>query len=119
MHLSFDELSIPSGVFDYGVFSGEAELDISGEPVVIELEGTTKDSINWRLDFAELTRERIALRRARGTAFLDSDDAEVLEHLKKWVLFHALSQSLKATFKEEISDYLLGGWSTPPGYKIV
>lgn len=111
MHLEFEELSLRSGGAGYGFFTGQAELDEFGDPIVIELEATALAKDSLKLDIAELLRERVGLRRKHGSGFMEIDDIEVREHLKKWVLFHALSESLLLRFKEEIDDYLLDRWS--------
>lgn len=111
MRIAFEELSLRAGDASYGIFSGEAELDSFGEPVSFDLEPTAKNKENLKLDMADLTRERVMLRHQFGVAFLEDDGLEVREHLKKWVLFHSLSESLRVQFKEEINDYLLDLWS--------
>lgn len=113
MRITFEELSLRAGGVGYGFFSGEADLDSFGEPVLFELNATAKDKDNLKLEIAELTRERMTLRRKFGIGFLDDDAPEVSEHLKKWVLFHALSESLRIHYKEEIGDFLLALWSPP------
>ena len=113
MQLAFEELSVRLNGAGYGFFTGEAELDDFGDPVVIDLEATALGSANLKLDIAEMLRERVALRRKLGSAFMESEGLEVREHLKKWVLFHALSESLLLRYKEEIGDYLRDRWSSP------
>lgn len=111
MRIAFEELSLRAGEAGYGFFSGGAELDSFGEPVSFDLEPTAKGKDNLTLEVAELTRERAMLRHKFGVAFLEDDGPEVREHLKKWVLFHSLSESLRVQYKEEINDYLLDLWS--------
>ena len=106
MRLAFGELSIRSKRVGYGSFTGEAELDEFGDPAVIEIEATTLGGANLKLDIAELLKERAALRRKHGSRFLESEGIEAREHSKKRELFHALSDSLRLLFKEEIGDYL-------------
>lgn len=111
MRIAFEELSLRAGDAGYGFFSGEAELDSFGEPVSFNLEPTAKGNDNLKLEIADLTRERVMLRHKFGVGFLDDDGPEVSEHLKKWMLFHSLSESLRVQYKEEINDYLLNLWS--------
>jgi hypothetical protein len=113
VHLEFEELSLRSGGVGYGFFNGEAEIDDFGAPIVLEIEAISKGGENLRLDIAELVKERIRLRRNYGSSFLESDGGDVREHLKKWVLFHALSESLALQYKETINDLILDRWSTP------
>jgi hypothetical protein len=79
--------------------------------VSFDLEPTAKGKDNLKLEIADLARERVMLRHKFGVAFLEDDAQEVREHLKKWVLFHSLSESLRVQYKEEINDYLLNLWS--------
>lgn len=111
MRIAFEELSLPAGNAGYGFFSGAAELDSTGQPVSFDLEPTATGRDNLKLDIANLARERAMLRHKFGVAFLEDDAPEVREHLKKWVLFHSLSESLRVQYKEEINDYLLDLWS--------
>lgn len=111
MRIVFEELSIRSGDADYGFFSGEAELDSFGEPVSFDLEPTAKGKDNLKLEIADLARERVMLRHKCGVAFLEDDGPEIREHLKRWVLFHSLSESLRVRYREEINDSLLDLWS--------
>jgi hypothetical protein len=111
MRLVFEELSLRAGDVGYGFFSGEAELDSFGEPVSFEIDPTAKGKGNLKLDIAALMRERVALRRKLGVGFLEDEGPEVVDHLKKWVLFQALSESVRVQYKEEIGDYLLDLWS--------
>lgn len=110
MRIAFEELSLRAGDAGYGFFAGEAELDSFGEPVSFDLEPTAKGNNNLKLEIADLARERVTLRRKFGVAFLEEDELEVREHLKKWVLFHSLSESLRVQYAEEINDYLLDLW---------
>jgi hypothetical protein len=113
MHLQFEELSVRLDGVGYGFFNGEAVIDDFGDPVTIEVEAISAGAKNLRLDIAELVQERIKLRRSGGSGFLESESADVREHLKKWVLFHALSEGLRHQYKEAIADHLLDRWSTP------
>ena len=106
MHRDFEELGVTVGGIDYGHFTGEAQFDESGQPVIIDLETASFTGKALRLDIEELVRERIALRRKLGIGFLEDGGFEVREHLKKWVLFQAVSESIQYAFKEDIEDYL-------------
>ncbi len=106
MHREFEELGVTIGGVAYGHFTGETQFDETGQPVIIDCEGSAFNSKPIRLEIDELVRERIALRRKLGVGFLEDGGVEVREHLKKWVLFQALSDSLMSTFREDIEDYL-------------
>src|SRR5260221_707232 len=106
MHREFEELGVTSGGIAYGHFTGEVQFDESGQPVIIDIEGSAFNSKPMRLDIEELVRERIALRRKLGITFLEDGGFETREHLKKWVLFQGLSESLMYTYREDIEDYL-------------
>jgi hypothetical protein len=106
MHREFEELGVTSSGTPYGHFTGEVQFDESGHAVIIDIEASAFNSKALRLDIEELVRERIALRRKLGTGFLEDGGFEVREHLKKWVLFQSLSESIQNAFKDDIDDYL-------------
>jgi hypothetical protein len=77
MQFEFDELSIRSGGEDYGSFTGRAELDDFGDPVLIEIESIAADKPILTLDIAELIRERAEMRRKYGTAFFELNEPAI------------------------------------------
>lgn len=106
MHRDFEELGVTIGGIDHGHFTGEAQFDETGQAVIIDLETSRFNGKALRLDIEELVGERVALRRKLGIGFLDDGGFEVREHLKKWVLFQGLSESIQETFRDDINDYL-------------
>ncbi|WP_414463360.1 hypothetical protein [Hyphomicrobium sp. DY-1] len=106
MYRKFEELGITLGGASYGFFSGEAEFDVTGHPVAIEVEAAAVGQPDLRLDIAELVRERIGLRDRFGLGFLEDSDERVRAHVTKWMLFHALADSLVERYREDIEDEL-------------
>ncbi len=106
MHREFEELGVAIGGIPYGHFTGEVQFDETGRPVVIDIEPSGFEGKAMRLDIEELVKERIGLRRKLGVSFLEDGGFEVREHLKRWVLFVSLSESIAYTFREDVSEYL-------------
>ena len=106
MHREFEELGVSVAGIDYGFFAGEAEFDQSRQPVVIHIEPNAATGKALTLAIDDLVRERIALRRKLGVGFLEDGGHDVREHLKKWVLFQTLSDSLVSLFEDDIRDLL-------------
>ena len=106
MHRAFEEIGVTVGGVEYGHFTGEAQFDETGQPVVIDIETSGFNGKALRLDIEDLVRDRIASRRKLGVGFLEDGGFEVREHLKKWVLFQGVSEALRSTFRDDINDYL-------------
>jgi len=102
MHRKFEEIGFDVGGSTYGLFSGEAEWDAHGDVVAIELEATRVDVAPLKLDAGDLVRERIALRKHYGSAFLEETDRLVKLHARKWFLFQGLSDALQDVFAEDV-----------------
>jgi hypothetical protein len=113
MQLEFDELSVRSGGVGYGIFTGRASLDDFGDPVLIEIEPLIANKPTLSLDIGELVQERAEMRRRYGSAFFEVDEPRVRDLMLKWSMFHGLSESIKAVYKDEIGEFLLDRWSQP------
>jgi hypothetical protein len=105
MYREFEELGVTISGVSYGFFTGEAQFDEVGEPVVIDIEASAFDRKSLHLDIEDLVRERVALRRKHGSSFLEDGSPQIREHSKRWMLFQALSESLVERYREDIEDY--------------
>jgi hypothetical protein len=106
MHRAFEQLGITVGGITYGEFTGEAQFDVKGSVVQIDVENQNYDSSHLTLDIEELVRERIRLRRKWGSGFLEEGSREVVTHNRKFVLFQALAETIEATFADDIRQYV-------------
>jgi hypothetical protein len=106
MHRKFEELGFNVSGSTYGHFTGEAEWDVSGQVIAIELEVAGFSGKPLMLEIGELVRERRELRRKYGTGFLEETEPAVREHARKWLLFEALSDALRDVFAEDVDDHL-------------
>lgn len=106
MHRTFEELRVTIGNVAYGYFTGEAQFDVTGSVVQVDIESQGLGGPPLTLDIEELVRERMRLRRKWGTGFLDKGSAEVIAHNRKFVLFQALAQTIEATFADDIRRYV-------------
>ena len=106
MHRTFEQLGVTVGGIAYGEFTGEAQFDVAGSVVLIDVEDQNYDGSHLTLDIEELVRERIRLRRKWGSGFLEEGSREVVTHNRKFVLFQALAETIEATFAEDIRQYV-------------
>jgi hypothetical protein len=105
MYRAFEELGVTLGGVSFGSFTGKAQFDEAGDPVIIDIEASAGGPDDLRLDIAELVQERISFRRKFGSGFLDHRSQEIHEHAKRWMLFQALSESLIEQYRDDIIDY--------------
>ena len=106
MHRAFEEVGVTIGGVPYGHFTGEVEFDETGQVVQIDLETEQFNGPALTLDVEQLIRERIALRRKYGVAFLEEGAPDVQTHARKFFLFQALSERLETRFADDIRDYV-------------
>jgi hypothetical protein len=99
MHRKFEEVGVTIGSVPYGHFAGEAQFDENGQVVQIDLEDERFAGPALTLDIEQLIRERIALRRKYGVAFLEEGASDVQTHARKFFLFQALSERLEGRFE--------------------
>ena len=106
MYRKFEEVGVAIGGVAYGHFTGEAEFDENGQVVRIDVEDERFSGPSLTLDIEQLIRERIALRRKYGVAFLEENAPDVRTHARKFVLFQALAERLEVRFDEDIREYV-------------
>ena len=106
MHRKFEEVGVAIGGVAYGHFAGEAQFDENGQVVRIDVEDESFDGSALTLAIDELIRERIALRRKYGVAFLEESAPDAQAHARKFFLFQALAERLEARFAEDVSEYV-------------
>lgn len=97
----FEEIGVAVDGQRLGLFDGEAEFDKAGHVVCIEFvdhDGTHQT----RLAINDLFGERVRLRIAHGTNFLEIGGRPAQEHARKWYLFFGLSESLEDAFRDDI-----------------
>lgn len=105
MQRKFEEIGVAVAGQRLGLFDGEVEFDNVGHAVSIELvdhEGGRQ----FKLAIEDLLRERVKLRMAYGTDFLEMGGRPAQEHARKWYLFFGLSESLEEAFRDDIRDYV-------------
>jgi hypothetical protein len=98
----------------YGHFTGEAQFDENGQVVRIDVEDERFSGTALTLDIEQLVRERIALRRKYGVAFLEEGSPDVQTHARKFFLFQTLAERLEAQFAEDIREYVAEAREPPP-----
>jgi len=106
MHRTFEEMGVTVDGVSYGHFTGEAQFDVTGQVVQIDVECENFGGRPLTLDIEALVRERIQLRRKYGVAFLEDGASAVRSHNVQFVLFQALADSLEARFAEDIRQYI-------------
>jgi hypothetical protein len=106
MHRTFEELGVTVDGVSYGHFTGEAQFDVTGQVVQIDIECENFGGRPLALDIDHLVRERIQLRRKYGVAFLEDSATEVRSHNLRFVLFQGLSDTLEARFASDIRQYI-------------
>jgi hypothetical protein len=107
MQRKFEEIGVSVAGHKLGLFDGEVEFDHAGHVVCIELvDNEGKKQLSLGID--ELFQERVKLRMAYGTDFLEMGGRAAQEHARKWYLFFGLSESLEAAFRDDIDGYLAG-----------
>ena len=105
MHRKFEEVGVAISGSAYGHFAGEAEFDENGQVVRIDVEDERFNGSAMALAIEELIRERIALRRKYGLAFLEECAPDAQAHARKFFLFQALAERLEVRFAEDIREY--------------
>lgn len=108
MNRSFEELGVAIGGIGYGLFTGEAQFDQTGSVVQIDIERGDFGGSHLTLDIETLILERIALRRLHGSNFLEDTSYRVREHLRMFVLFQALAETIEANFAEDGAGSVVG-----------
>jgi hypothetical protein len=114
MYRNFEEVGVAIGSVAYGHFTGEAQFDENGQVVRIDVEDERFSGPVLTLDIEQLIRERIALRRKYGVAFLEEGAPDVQTHARKFFLFQALVERLEAQFAEGIREYVAEAREPPP-----
>ena len=92
MHRTFEEMGVTVDGVSYGHFTGEAQFDVTGQVVQIDVECENFGGRPLTLDIEALVRERIQLRRKYGVAFLEDGASAVRSHNVQFVLFQALAR---------------------------
>jgi hypothetical protein len=105
MQRKFQEIGVAVAGQRLGLFDGEVEFDNAGRVVCIEIfDQEGKNQI--RLAIEDLFQERVKLRMAYGTDFLEMGGQQAQQHARKWYLFFGLSESLEDAFRDDIRDYV-------------
>jgi hypothetical protein len=102
----FEEVGVRIDGVAYGLFSGEAEFDRTGQVVTITVEPSDTGGPPLVLDISKLVPERIALRRKYGNGFLEDGSSEVRSHARRYELFMAMSETIEKAYADDIRDYL-------------
>lgn len=105
MHRKFEEMGVSVAGQRLGLFDGEVEFDNAGRVVCIEIVDHDGKS-QLRLAIEDLFQERVKLRMAYGTDFLEMGGQPAQQHARKWYLFFGLSEALEDAFREDIQGYV-------------
>lgn len=105
MHRKFEEVGVAVYGHRLGLFDGEVEFDTAGHVACLDiLNHDGNDHIRLAID--DLLQERVKLRMAYGTDFLEMGGRQAQQHARKWYLFFRLSESLEEAFREDIGDHI-------------